>query len=292
MDFDLEKMPGFGANGNDDEDNDEGGLADMVKNMMKSMFGDSIPESIEDLDPGELTNMMLDVEQQLGMFMGGDDEEDYDEVDFDELLNSYSPECEDEADTKLKEAIQDWLTFALPAVDDEEIAMLGVEFDDDCEDVSEMFFAYHDEDEPWDMGGWLNGYAGSLEEDAVVNWFNAKGVDINSDDHGYADRIFDIIVTAVKELIEDGFIKSCFGREIPFVITDGRYDYRTALWTVKANGREALDESFFEECGLYDDDDGASELGDGHYDPDDPADDLPSFGDAFIDFDDEDGSDE
>lgn len=287
MDFDLEKMPGFGANGNDDEDNDEGGLADMVKDMMKSMFGDSLPESIEDLDPGELTNIMLDVEQQLGMFMGGDDEEEYDEVDFDELLRSYSPECEDEADTKLKEAIQDWLTYALPAVDDEEITMLGIEFDDN-EDVGEMFFAYHDEDEPWDLGAWLDGYAGSLDEDAVVNWFNAKGVDIDSDDDGYADRIFDIIVTAVKELIEDGFIKNCFGREIPFVITDGRYDYRTALWTVKANGKEALDESFFEECGLYDDDDGASELGDGITD----FVSLSELGDAFIDFDDEDGSDE
>lgn len=263
MDYDIEKMRSMFGDGNE-EDNEGGGLTDMVKDMMQSIFGDEVPEDLGSImgsiQPGDLTNMMLDMENGLGGLFGsenGEDEEAYDEVDFEEILDTYKPECSDEKDVEFKDALKTWLKEALPAIDESGITMLGIELDEEMDFEEGINLAYNDENTVWDIKGWLDSCASTFDDEVFDNWyFDEQGfiAHMNEDGSENGDKVFEMIVLAVKELFDDGFIESCFGRKIPFVISNGMYDYRTAVWSATASGRELFDQSFFEACGLYEDD--------------------------------------
>lgn len=264
MDFDLDKMRGqLGQDGEPEVEEDGlGGLAGMMQDMMQSIFGEEVPEDLGELmkgiDAGELTNMMLDLENSLGMPGNNDGGEgEFEEVDFEELLANYKPSCDDERDVSFKELLKSWLRLSLPSIDEPGITMLGIELDEDMDFEEGINLAYNDGSTVWDIKAWLDSNASTFDDELFDKWYFTDDGDIahklqNGDED--TDKVFDIIVIAVSELIRDGFIESCFGRKIPFVISNGQYDYRTALWSVRASGREAFDKTFFEACGLYDDD--------------------------------------
>ena len=152
----------------------------MVKDMMQSIFGDEVPEDLGSLmnsiQPGDLTNMMLDMENGLGglggLFGGSDEQEEeaYEEVDFEELLANYKPVCKDMDDARFKDFVKSWLKSELPGIGEPNVTMLGIELDEDMDFEDGINLAYNDENTVWDIKGWLDSNASTFDDDIFDEW--------------------------------------------------------------------------------------------------------------------------
>lgn len=203
----------------------------------------------------EQISMMKNMADEYGM--------SFEPQDITEMISEYSPAPADNADRQFIDHLKNWLKSMVEQIQDTDVYTMGIIYHlgfqgEEMIPCGDVWFAYSTEayyqenlrmsGERWNFANWKEHYAGSLEETLLNEWLAAKGLKLEEDDDEIAETIFDLAVTAVSELHEQGVIAGHFGRKIPTIMTNYDYYHMTAVRAVKANGAELFDEDFFDEC--------------------------------------------
>lgn len=218
-------------------------------------------------------NQSMDIFQQMGLELNAQQMAEFqnlvqmmgesiEPVDIAAQLADYQPQAEDDADEAFVQQLIVWLKAVIASIPDTDVNKMRIcyhtAFDEQMQASGDLWFAYQtraceDEetgsDSPWNFVNWKEHYSSSFPQEAMAAWLAAKGIDLNEDDDGVEDLIYDLAVLAVMQIHAEGMTEARFGVKIPIIIEDYEMYDRTAIRAAKANGTELLDEEFYLECG-------------------------------------------
>ncbi len=218
-------------------------------------------------------NQSMDIFQQMGLELDAQQMAEFqnlvqmmgesiEPVDIAAQLADYQPQAEDEADEAFVQQMIVWLKETIAAIPDADVNKMRVcyhtAFDAQMKASGDLWFAYQtraceeggtSSDSPWNFVNWKEHYFSNFPGDAMAAWLAAKGIDLNEDDDGVEDLIYDLAVLAVMQIHAEGVTEARFGVKIPIIIEDYEMYDRTAVRAAKANGAQLLDEEFYLECG-------------------------------------------
>ena len=165
----------------------------------------------------------------------------------------------DGTDRELIDAIKDMAKGVIGKIEDDDVyaMQLNCELGADEELSAYISFAYNTESyfkesgsrERWNICCWKDEEADGLDAEFVTAWAKAKGIG-RRDDAGLMKAVYADAIKAVQELHEEHVTEEHFGRKVPILIGEMEYGVMTAKASVRANGKDIIEKSLLEDCGV------------------------------------------
>ncbi len=165
----------------------------------------------------------------------------------------------DGTDRELIEAIKDMAKGVIGTIEDDDVYAMQLicELGADEELSAYISFAYNTESyfkksgssDRWNICCWKDDGMDGLDSGFVAAWAKAKGFD-EYDDEGLMKAVYADAIKAVQELHEEHVTEEHFGRKVPILIGETELGDTTAIWSVKANGKDIIEKSLLEDCGV------------------------------------------